>query len=105
MKKDKKSVNEHTEEVGEDPLFYLKPKDTINVNGAISYKERLGAFGLIQIRKQIIDVFPQLREKRGQFGYTMIYNASTKELKKIMDDLEKKDLVPILLLLGRVKEK
>jgi hypothetical protein len=34
----------------------------------------------------------------------MYYNRSSKELKKIVEDLEKKDVTPILLLLGRVKE-
>lgn len=85
-------------------LSYLQPKETIQINGKLSYKEGLQAWNVIQLQKEIIDLFPQLREKRGAFGYTMYYNKSSKEAKKILEELEKKGIVPILLLLGKVNE-
>jgi len=85
-------------------LLYLKPNDTLNVIGKMSYKESLQAWNVIQLRKEILTIFPQLKEKRSKFGYEMFYNRSYKEIRKIFDEMEKKDLVPILLLLGRVKE-
>jgi len=85
-------------------LSYLQPIESIQVNGKISYKEELRAWGLIQLRKEILGVFPQLKERRGNFGYTMFYNRSPKEMKKTLDELDKKGLVPILLLLGKVKD-
>jgi hypothetical protein len=92
------------EELGVRTLSYLKPKETIQINGKLSYKEGLQAWNVIQLQKEIIDLFPQLREKRGVFGYTMYYNRSFKEARKIIDELEKREVVPILLLLGKVKE-
>lgn len=100
MKNDKETTEES--KVGE--LLYLRPKDTLNIVGKMSYKETVHSWNVINLRREIIDIFPQLKEKRGNFGYSMYYNRSSKELKKILDNLEKKDLVPILLLLGRVKE-
>jgi len=85
-------------------LLYLKPKDTLNIVGKLSYKESLQSWNIIQLRKEIITLFPQLKEKRSKFGYEMFYNQSPKEIKKILDKLEKKNLVPILLLLGRVRD-
>lgn len=85
-------------------LSYLEPKQTIQINGKLSYKESLGSWNVIQLQKEIIDLFPQLREKRGAFGYTMFYNRSSNEAKKILEELEKQGIVPIMLLLGKVKE-
>jgi len=34
----------------------------------------------------------------------MFYDRSSKEIRKILDEMDKKELVPILLLLGRVKK-
>ena len=97
----KKEKNQ--EQLTAELLSYLKPKDTINITGKLSYKESLQAWNVIQLRKEIVGLFPQLKEKRGKFGYSMLYNRSVDELKKIVEKLEKKDLVPILLLIGRVK--
>jgi len=85
-------------------LLYLKPNDTLNIIGKMSYKESLQAWNVIQLRKEILTIFPQLKEKRSKFGYEMFYNRSSEELKKVMDDLEKQDLTPILLMLGRIRE-
>ena len=85
-------------------LSYLQPIESIQISGKISYKEELRAWGIIQLRKEILGVFPQLKERRGNFGYTMFYNRSPKNMKKILEELDKKGLVPILLLLGKVKD-
>ena len=85
-------------------LNYLKPNDTLNIIGKMSYKESLQAWNVIQLRKEILGIFPQLKEKRGNFGYEMFYNRSLEEIKKILDEMGEKDLVPILLLLGRIRE-
>ena len=85
-------------------LSYLKPKDTIKITAKLHYKECLRAWSVIQLQKEIMNLFPELKERRGNFGYTMYYNRSFKELKSIIEELEKNGAVPILLLLGKVKE-
>lgn len=99
-------MNERKEgkKVKVDELSYLTPQQSLSITGKLSYKESLQAWNVIHLRKEIVTLFPQLKEKRGKFGYAMFYNRSPKELKKLLDSLEKRDLVPILLLLGRVKE-
>lgn len=91
-------------EISPSNLSYLEPKQTVQINGKLSYKEGLQAWNVIQLQKEIIDLFPQLREKRSAFGYTMYYNREAKEAKKILEKLEKQGIVPIMLLLGKVKE-
>lgn len=92
------------EELREEDFKHLVPKDTINILGHVSYKESMQSWSIINLRKEILTIFPQLKEKRGKFAYSMYFNRSAKELKKIFEDLERKDITPILLLLGRVKE-
>lgn len=87
-----------------DMLTYLQSRDTTQVNGMLCYKERLRAWNIIHLRKEILNLFPELRQRREKFGYTMYYNRSFKEVRKIVDGLEKNGSVPILLLLGKVKE-
>ncbi|MEK6893935.1 MAG: hypothetical protein AABX10_00565 [Nanoarchaeota archaeon] len=99
-----KRILSDSKELLPENLSYLEPKETIKISGKLSYKEGLGSWNVIQLQKEIIDIFPQLREKRGSFGYTMFYNRSSKESKKIMEELEKRGVVPIFLLLGKVKE-
>ena len=107
MIKNKSQIGTEDEKefVGKELTYFAPKEDTLRINGVISYKEGLRAWGVIQLRKKLIDdVFPQLKERRGSFGYTMYYNRSHKEIKKLMENLEKRDLKPILLLVGRVKE-
>lgn len=85
-------------------LSYLKPKDTIHLNGRLCYKESLRAWNIIHLQQEILDLFPELRQRRELFGYSMFYSRKPKEAKKIMEKLEREGVVPILLLLGKVKE-
>ena len=91
-------------EKSEDVLTYLIPKNTIQINGRLCYKERLGAWNILHLRKELLAFFPELRQKRQNFGYTMFYSNESKETKKILEKLEKEGVVPILLLLGKVKD-
>ena len=85
-------------------LRFLKPRETLNIAGKLIYKESLGSWNILHLRKEILDIFPQLKERRGKFGYAMYYNRSAEELKKLLEELEKDDLTPILLLLGRIRD-
>ena len=102
--KEKETNQIEKKEISEDSVSYLKPKDTISIIGYVSYKESMQSWSIINLRKEIINLFPQLEDKRGKFVYSMYYNRSPKELKKIVEQFEKKDVTPILLLLGRVKD-
>lgn len=100
----KQKATQEKQEILSDILSYLEPKQTIKINGKLSYRESYQSWNVFQLKKEIIDLFPQLKEKQGTFGYDMYYSRSFKDSRKIMDELEKKGVVPILLLLGKVKE-
>ncbi len=85
-------------------LSYLQPKSTIQINGKMCYKESLRAWNIIHLQQEILDLFPALRQRRESFGYTMFYSKEPKEARKILESLEKEGVVPILLLLGKVKD-
>ena len=91
-------------EIREDVLSYLQPKKVLQIKGRLCYKERVGAWNILHLRKEILTIFPELRQKRENFGYTMFYSKESKEVKKMLEKLEKEWVVPILLLLGKVKE-
>lgn len=78
-------------------------RGTIITHGKVSYKESSQAWSIVQIKKEIIHEFPQLREKRGKFAYKMVLHRNFKELAKSIREMEKRgDSVPLLLFLGRV---
>jgi len=55
---------------------------------------------------EIVQEYPQLKEKRGSFGYFMVMNRSYKDMKKEISDLEKnQEVLPILLFLCKRKGK
>ncbi len=91
-------------QIREDVLSYLQPKNTLQIKGRLCYKERVGAWNILHLRKEILTLFPELRQKRQNFGYAMYYSRDSKETKKMLEQLEKQGVVPIILLLGRVKE-
>jgi len=92
-------------EKDKEPSSYLKPREVFSIKGPITYRESIRAWSTIHMKKEILAIFPQLKEKRTKFDYTMHYNRSPKDLKKILDKLEKDEVVPILLLFGKTKEK
>lgn len=104
IKKEKNSNQQLKKEISSSNLSYLKPKSTIQVNGKLSYKESLRAWNIIHLQQEILDLFPALRQRRESFGYTMFYSRESKEAKKILEELEKQGVVPIMLLLGKVKQ-
>jgi len=92
-------------EKDKEPSSYLKPREVFNIKGPVTYRESLRAWSTIHMKKEILAIFPQLKEKRTKFEYTMLYNRSPKDLREILQKLEKEEIVPILLLFEKAKEK
>lgn len=83
----------------------LRPlRNSIQVKGKISYRDSTGCWSLIALGKQIIQEFPQLREKRSKFGFKMAFYYEHKDLEKAVRKIKRKgEALPLLLWL--VKEK
>ena len=84
----------------------LKPKyETLKVDGEISYGEGNGAWNIIRLKRDILKEFPQLREKREKFDYSMIMHRSFDDLKKAIAEMETSEgVVPIFLFFRRKKQ-
>ena len=77
----------------------LSPKKLIDIQGKIAYAEGFQAWNLIRLKKEIIDEFPQLREKRSSFLYRVVFHRTHEELLKEIKKLRNYDVMPMLLLL------
>jgi len=83
----------------------LRPRrEKIEVKGKISYLESTRSWSQISLRKQIVDEFPQLKERMSGFGYKMLFFHEFKDLERLIRKLKRTNhAVPILMWL--VKEK
>jgi len=77
----------------------LKPsKDVLDVKGSVAYCMSKRAWNTIRLKKEILDEFSQLKERRMKISYRMVLYRNPVELflavEKIMDD---QTALPILL--------
>ena len=79
----------------------LRPKhDTLKLCGNLSYGEGNRAWNVLRFKKNILQEFPQLKERQKKFGYKMVMHRSFKELKEAINKMEKEsDVIPIFLFL------
>jgi hypothetical protein len=83
----------------------LRPqRNKLEIKGKLSYLESTHSWSLMNLRKAILEEFPQLKERISVFGYKMVlfheYNDLEKSIKKLKREGE---AVPILMWL--IKEK
>lgn len=78
---------------------FLNPiRKTIQVTGRLFYSESNQAFSFIRLQKPILQEFPQLKEKRESYGYTIILPSSYSNLKSIISTMERdKNIVPMIM--------
>ena len=83
----------------------LRPrKNKLELKGKLSYFESTHSWSCLNLRKAILEEFPQLKERASAFGYKMIFCHEYDELEKFMRKLKKEgEALPILMWL--VKEK
>ena len=77
----------------------LIPTNKIEIKGKISYKESSQAWSIIRLKKQLINEFPELKEKRSKFSYELNRFTCIEEFNKFMNKLKtsKKNNLPMLL--------
>jgi len=84
------------------PKKTLTPRKIVRVNGILSYDEALQAWSILRLRKDLINEFNQLKEKRSKFSYELLFYRSYEEFEKAMKDLIKKEeVLPILMFLKK----
>lgn len=78
--------------------------DPIKIVGKLIYSEGHQSWNTIRIRKEIIQKFPQLREKSSNFCYKMNMYGSYKELLNDLKAAEKSgEAVPLTLMLCQIR--
>ena len=77
----------------------LVPRKTINSQGKINYSEGFQAWNVLNLKKELFEEFPQLKQKRSKFSYEIIYHRDPKEFEKSVKDMVKKggEVMPLLL--------
>ena len=83
----------------------LRPRrEKLEIKGKISYFESTHSWSCLNLRKSVIEEFPQLKERSSKFGYKMIFCREYPDLEKFLRKLKKEgEALPILVWL--VKEK
>ncbi|MFA5020401.1 MAG: hypothetical protein WC533_04880 [Candidatus Pacearchaeota archaeon] len=83
----------------------LRPqKKEINLKGKLSYSWEVRAWNTIRLKKEIVNEFPQLKERLSAFGYNLVFFQDYNDFEKATRKIKKnKEALPILLWL--VKEK
>ena len=77
----------------------LQPsKKVINLTGKMFYREAIRAWNTMRIKKEIIEEFPALKERRSSFSYQMLFYRDYIDLEKAIRKM-KKDKLPTPLLL------
>lgn len=77
---------------------FLKPnQEAFKIEGSVLYQESAQAWNTIKIKRELLFLYPQLRDKRIPVKYSMIVPRSAEEIKKEIEEMIESDKVPILL--------
>ena len=78
----------------------LIPRKIINVKGKIHYNESKQAWSNIKLKRELINEFPQLKEKRANFSYELMFCRTAEDFNKVIKELaENEEVMPMLMLL------
>lgn len=74
----------------------LAPRKIINVKGKMHYNESNQSWGKIILKREIVDEFPQLKEKRSTFSYKLMFFRTHEELLNTIKKLNDKEVMPMI---------
>ena len=78
---------------------YLQPnQEVFKIEGKVSYHEGLRAHGKILLKKDILTIYPELKNRNKCINYLMAHPTSLKECKEYLEEFYKKaKTLPMLL--------
>ena len=83
----------------------LIPRSILEIEGKVAYGEGFQSWNLIRLKKEFIEEFPQLKEKRSSFSYKMVFCREYKQILKTLKNLSAEgEQMPVLMFLYREKE-
>lgn len=86
-----------------EPKILRPSRKVLEINGKLSYEEGYRAWSTIRFKKELINEFSDLREKRAILGYKMLFYQSYLELEKAVKEMKRGDK-PLPILMFLVKE-
>lgn len=75
----------------------LSPKRIIDIDGKLAYSEGFQSWNLIRLKKEIVDEFPQLKEKRSAFSYRLMFFRTHEEILDTIKKLKNEEVMPMIL--------
>jgi len=76
----------------------------MRIKGKLSYSEGDQAWSVLRLKKEILQKYPYLKEKTGNFVYLLNLCNDFKELKKEIEKLQNdSEVVPMIFLIGKEK--
>ncbi len=75
----------------------LSPRKIVEINGKLLYDEGTKSFSRIRLKKELIEEFPQLKERRSSFSYELKFFRDNEELERMIKKLNKENAMPILM--------
>ena len=79
----------------------LSPKTIIDIEGKLAYAEGFQSWNILRLKKEIINEFPALKEKRSEFSYKLMFCRSYEDLLKLVKKLKGEEVMPLLLWMYR----
>ena len=86
-----------------EPRILQPSRNTLDINGKIAYGDSSRSWSNIRLKKEIVNEFPALKERRANFSYNMLFYRSYNELEKAIRKM-KRMKKPLPLLLFMIKE-
>lgn len=90
----------------EEEFVILSPIDVaVEFSGKLIYNEGAQAWNTLRLKKELMQKFPYLKEKQGNFSYKMLFANSFEELQDKIEELKKKgQTIPILFFLMKKRK-
>lgn len=80
-------------------LAALRPyDDVLDIMGNVSYSEGYGAWNTIRLKKEVLNEFPQLKERTTKIRYKLLFYKDYEEFMEAVTKMkENNEPLPILL--------
>jgi len=77
----------------------LIPRKAVEIQGNVVYSESKQAWNTLIFRREFLNEFPQLKEKRSKFSYQLLFYRSAEDFEKLIKEFKKNkvDIMPVLM--------
>lgn len=76
-------------------------QEPVKIEGKLFYSEGEQSWNVLRLKNEVVREFPQLKEKREKFGYTLLISKTKEDVKKVLSEVEETGAIPILLFFNK----